>query len=186
MHTSVFNLGKDCLITLDRKLFFLKILNTVIWRHSLIEWCCNRLPFARNNCQGLSANSHSLRFAETLGVATCFKIKSVGSFSVRFSVIMVFPKADLTFELKHEFELVLWNRFQFWRNSQLDILLCSWFEAEKKSSSACAQGTFWNTAHTLSSNQTQIILHCKSRPHPHATSPQKDFSTSCSIIAYRQ
>jgi len=31
----------------------------------------------------------------------------------------------------------------------------------------------------------KIILHCKSRPTPHATSPQKEFSTSCSIKTSR-
>jgi len=32
------------------------------------------------------------------------------------------------------------------------ILRCFWFETEKTSSQACAQGTFWNTTYTLSTN----------------------------------
>jgi len=48
--------------------------NTVIWRHSLNERCWDRLTFAWNNFQRLSASSHNLKFAETLGVTTCFKL----------------------------------------------------------------------------------------------------------------
>jgi len=64
---------------------------------------------------------------------------------------------------------------------QNDILRCSWFEAEGTSNQACAQGTFLNTAHTLLPIKLNITLHSKSRPTPHATSPQIEFSNSCSI-----
>jgi len=41
-----------------------------------MEQCCDRLPFLRNDFQRLSASSHSLRLTETVGVTTCFAIKS--------------------------------------------------------------------------------------------------------------
>jgi len=58
-----------------------------------------------------------------------------------------------------------------------DILRCSWFEAEKTSSQACAQGTFWNiqSIYTLyqSTQKSKITLHCKSKQlhmqYPHAS-----------------
>ena len=68
-------LGKECLTTLDKQLLFPEMPNTDTWCHSLIERCCDRLPFAWNNVQRLSESSDSLRSAETL----CYcmlKIKS--------------------------------------------------------------------------------------------------------------
>jgi len=49
---------------------------TLIRRHSLIERWWDRLPFAGNSFQRLSASSHDMKFAEMLGITTCFQIKS--------------------------------------------------------------------------------------------------------------
>ena len=64
---------------------------------------------------------------------------------------------------------------------QNNILRCSLFEAKKASSQACDQGAFENIVHALSTNQPQIKLALQIRRTPHATLPQGEFSTSCSI-----